>query len=217
MSRSTRRDPSRRWGLERKSAAAPPMLQALKTPRPRFARLLALLLGGILLGGIGLACATAPPAGPPFTAAPAPGPGRARLYVYRVDPQASLSTVEFAIDGRSQGRLGNGEYATFEVAAGSHRLDLRLRGLAFASWGWNRQQVRAGSGETIYLEVSVRLHAQPNAQPAGQGAAPAIPGSGRDLEIAGRESGAASENVFLQHRSESDARAALAGTTRRVP
>lgn len=181
------------------------MLPTLKTHRLRFARMLAIVL---LSGGIGLACASAPPPGPPFAPAPAPAPGHARVYVYRLDPQPSLSTVEFAIDGRSQGKLHHGEYATFEVPAGSHRLYFRQRGLAFASWGWNEQTIRAGSGENVYVEVSVRI--------AEQAGAPAIPGSGRDLEIAGRTSGSTSENVFLQHRSEADARAALAGTTRRV-
>lgn len=164
-------------------------------------RLVLVLLAGWLVS----ACATAPPAGPPFAAAPEPGAGRARLYVFRIDPKPSLSTVELAIDERPEGRLRHGEYATFELDAGSHRLDVRQRGLAFASWGWNRQRIQARSGETVYLEISVRLSAQP------------VPGSGRDLEIGGRESGAASENVFLQHRTEAAAREALAGTTLRVP
>ncbi len=177
------------------------MLAHLKPRRPHLARTAFALLWTFLVA----ACASAPPAGPPFTPAPEPGPGRARLYVFRIDPQHSLSTVEIAIDGQPEGRLRNGEYATFELAAGSHRLGFRQRGLAFASWGWNRQQIRAASGETIYLEISVRMSAQPMA------------GSGRDLEIAGRDLGAASENVFLQRRGESAAREALAGTTLRVP
>lgn len=180
--------------------------------KPHPLRVAALAVAVLVVGGFGLACATRPPPGPPFAAAPAPALGRARLYVYRVDPQPSLSTVELSIDGRARGRLGHGEYTTFEVSAGSHRLDLRQRGLAFASWGWNRQPIRAGSGETIYLEVSVRLHAQPS----GQNAPQSVQGSGRDLEIGGRPSGAASENVFLQHRAESDALSALAGTTLRT-
>ncbi len=189
------------------------MLERLKA-HPLF--FTALAAAALLMGALGLACATAPPPGPPFAAAPAPAPGRARLYVYRVDPQPSLSTVEFSIDGRTRGRLGHGEYTTFEIPAGSHRLDLRQRGLAFSSWGWNRQPIQAGSGETIYLEVSVRLHARSHGQPSGQNAAQSIPGSGRDLEIGGRPSGAASENVFLQHRTEADALAALAGTNLRT-
>ena len=147
------------------------MLAPLKTHRLQLALAVLALLSTCLLA----ACATAPPAGPPFTPAPEPGPGRARLYVFRIDPQHSLSKVEIAIDGQPEGRLRNGEYATFELAAGSHRLDFRQRGLAFASWGWNRQRIRADSGETIYLEISVRMSAQPMA------------GSGRDLQIAGRD------------------------------
>ena len=177
------------------------MLAHLKTHRLRHALAALALLSACLLAG----CATPPSAGPPFTAAAEPGLGRARLYVFRIDPQHSLSTVEISIDEHSEGRLRNGEYATFELAAGSHRVNFRQRGLAFASWGWNRQQIRAVAGETIYLEISVRMSAQPT------------PGTGRDLEIPGRDSGAASENVFIQHHSESAARELLAGTTLRVP
>jgi predicted small secreted protein len=177
------------------------MLAHLKPHRLALARTAFALLSTCLLA----ACATAPPAGPPFSPAPEPGPGRARLYVFRIDPQHSLSTVEIAIEGQPEGRLRNGEYATFELAAGSHRVDFRQRGLAFASWGWNRDRIRADSGETIYIEISVRVSAQPMA------------GSGRDLQIAGRDLGTASENVFLQRRSETAARKALAGTTLRVP
>ena len=196
MLRSLKRRPRRRLSAG-PSAGLPAGLSARVTTRLAAAWLLVL--------GLVTACASAPPAGPPFAEAPEPGAGRARLYVYRVDPQPSLSTVELAIDDRPEGRLRHGEYATFELAAGSHRLDFRQRGLAFSSWGWNRQRIRARSGETIYLEISVRLSAQP------------VPGSGRDLEIGGRESGAASENVFLQLRTQAAARAALAGTTLRVP
>ncbi len=150
------------------------------------------------------ACATTPTPGPAFTPAPEPSPGRARLYVFRIDPQPSLSTVELAIDEQSEGQLRHGEYATFELAAGSHRIDLRQRGLAFLSWGWNGEQLRARAGETFYLEVSVRISAQP------------MPGSGRDLEIAGRDGGAASENVFLQHRGKAQALELLSAATLRI-
>ena len=164
--------------------------------------LLALLAALALASG----CATTPSAGPAFAASPEPSPGHARLYVFRIDPQSSLSSVELAIDGQQRNHLRDGEYATFELAAGSHRVDLRQRGLAFVSWGWNGERIRMQPGETVYLEVSVRLSAQP------------MPGSGtgRDLEIAGRGSGAASENVFLQHRGKVEALDRLAGTTLRV-
>jgi len=177
------------------------MLVDLNTQHTQLFRLLVGLLVACTLVG----CATARPAGPAFEAAPEPGPGRARLYVFRIDPQHSLSTVDIAIDGHPEGRLGNAEYATFELSAGVHRLDFRQRGLMFASWGWNRQQIRAKAGETLYFEISVRVSAAP------------VAGSGQDLEIPGRESGSASENVFIQHKSETSAREALAGTTLRVP
>jgi len=173
------------------------------TPTPRFLHPLAAL--GLLVALVGLsACASAPTPGPTFAPAPEPAPGFARLYVFRIDPQHSLSTVEIALDGEREGRLSNGEYVTFELPVGSHRIDFRQRGLAFASWGWNRQRVRARDGETTYLEISVRISAQP------------VAGTGREIDIAGRDMGSASENVFIQHRSRSDAMRALAATTLRV-
>lgn len=161
--------------------------------------LLALLLASICAG-----CATPPTPGPAFAAAPDPAPGHARIYLFRVDPQHSLSRVDIGIDGEQRGHLGNDEYVTFELAPGPHRLDFRQRGLAFASWGWNHQHLVARAGETIYLEISVRISAQP------------APGDSRDLEIPGRSSGSASENVFVQHRSQADAIPLLADTTLRI-
>jgi hypothetical protein len=175
----------------------------LPNATPRFRHRLAAL--GLLAVLVGLsACASTSTPGPSFAPAPEPAPGFARVYVFRVDPQHSLSTVEIALDGERPVRLSNGEYATFELPVGSHRIDFRQRGLAFASWGWNRQRLRARDGETTYLEISVRISAQP------------VAGSGRDMEIAGRDMGSASENVFIQHRSRSDALRALAATTLRT-
>lgn len=150
-------------------------------------------------------CAGEGPSGPPFEAAAEPSPGHVRLYVFRIDPQHSLSTVELSIDRRKRGRLRNGEYATFELPAGVHRVDVRQRGFAFASWGWNGTTIRAKDGETVYLEVSVRI--------SGQGL-PA--GSGHDLEIGGRGSGSASENVFLQRHGDREGLRLLAKTVLRV-
>ena len=182
-----------------------PHLPVPTRPRALTTALVPLVALLMLATFVGLsACATDPVAGPAFAAAPEPSPGRTRLYVFRIDPHPSLSTVELAIDRQSEGNLRHGEYATFELAAGIHRLDLRQRGLAFVSWGWNGEQLRAQTGETIYLEVSVRMSAQP------------MPGTGREMEIAGRGSGAASENVFLQHRSRAEALERLSGTTLRV-
>ena len=112
-----------------------------------------------------------------------------------------MSRVEIGLDGHKRGHLGNDEYVTFEVDAGPHRLDFRQRGLAFASWGWNHQHLVAKSEETIYVEISVRISAQP------------MPSSGGDLEIPGRSGGAASENVFIQQRTRADAIEILADTT----
>ncbi|MFO0689392.1 MAG: hypothetical protein U0900_11850 [Myxococcota bacterium] len=145
-------------------------------------------------------CAKPPTPGPAFAPAPEPAPGHARLYIFRVDSQHSLSRVEIGLDGRPQGHIGNDEYVTFELPHGPHRVDFRQRGLAFASWGWNHQHLVAKSGETIFLEISIRISAQP------------MPGSGHELEIAGRSGGAASENVFIQQRSQEDAIRILADT-----
>lgn len=149
-------------------------------------------------------CASDPAKGPAFVAATEPPEGHASVFVFRVDPQHSLSTVDLALDERDAGRLRNHEYVRFDLTPGIHRLDFRQRGLAFASWGWNRQQLRVRAGETVYLEISVRMSAQP------------MPGPGQDVEIQGRTSGSASENVFIQRRPAVDALPILANTTLRV-
>ncbi|MEZ4332030.1 MAG: DUF2846 domain-containing protein [Myxococcota bacterium] len=165
---------------------------------------LAALALGILALGLLAGCASDPATGPAFVAATQPPEGHARVFVFRIDPQHSLSNVDLALDERDAGRLRNREYVAFDLLPGIHRLDFRQRGLAFASWGWNRQQLRLHAGETVYLEISVRMSAQP------------LPGAGQDLEIQGRTSGSASENVFIQRRTEVDALPILADTTLRV-
>jgi hypothetical protein len=150
---------------------------------------------------LGSACATAP-LGPPFSLAPAPAENRARVYLYRSDPHASLSTVRVTIDGREIGELRNDEYETLEVSAGSHHLRAGVRSIVLVAWGWNEQRVRLEPGETLFVELSVRLTEREQ---------PATPG----LEIAGRASGAASENVYLQIQPEKEALAALDTMTRR--
>lgn len=180
----------------------PALAKALFLDLARYAWNALALLAALVVAS---ACASSPSAGPAFAPSPEPSPGHARLYVFRIDPQSSLSTVELAIDGQQRNHLRDGEYATFELAAGTHKVDLRQRGLAFVSWGWNGERVRMREGETVYLEVSVRMSAQP-----------LPPGTGRELEIPGRDSGAASENVFLQHRGKTEALDRLAGTTLRV-
>ena len=148
-------------------------------------------------------CAS-PPTGPPFAAAPAPAPDRARLYVYRMDPRASVSPVRLQIDGQPVGTLADGEYAAIELTPGVHRLEAGVRSVTFVAWGWNDLRLHIAPGETAYLKVSVRLTER--AQPAG-----------RALDIAGRAGGAVSENVYLQPLGEAEALRDLADTTRFEP
>ena len=126
---------------------------------------------------------------------------RARLIMYRMDRQASLASVRITVDGRELGELRNHEYETILLGPGSHVIRAALRGFAFFAWGWNSHQVRLTRGETSYLEISVRLSA---------GNAPLS----RELEIGGRTSGTASENVFIVPNSAKSALPKLERTTR---
>jgi len=147
-------------------------------------------------------CAS-PPAGPRFLRAEAPNASRARLYIYRGDVRSSLSQLRVSVDGRPIGLFRDGEYDTLELSPGRHTLRVGLRGFGFVAWGWNEQQVTIDPGKTVFVKLSVRLTER--AQPGG-----------RDLEIAGRTSGAVSENVYLQQQGETEALRALASTTRRT-
>jgi hypothetical protein len=147
-----------------------------------------------------MACSSTPK-GPPFAAAAPPAENRARVYVYRIDDRNSLATVRVTIDGQALGTLRNLEYETIELAAGTHQLRAGMRGFAWMAWGWNEHRFLAKPGDTLYLELSVRLAENPS------------PGT-RELEIAGRAGGGASENIFILRQSESEARARLTETTR---
>lgn len=160
-------------------------------------------LGLFLLIGLGcmaVGCAT-PPLGPAFEPAPAPRDHRARIYLYRSDSPGSLASVQLRIDGLEVGRMRNHEYETLELATGGHRLQAGLRGFGLLAWGWNEHRVDLKSGETVYLEISVRLTAR---------SAPAT----RELEIAGRQSGSVSENVFIIRRTPTEALSKLELMTR---
>lgn len=124
--------------------------------------------------------------------------------MYRVDPRPSLASVGIEIDGREIGRFQDAEYETLEVAAGPHHLKAQMRGLAFVSVGWNEHRFRTLPGESIYIELSVRLTER---------AIPASP----SLEIAGRSSAGGSENVFLIERGAEEALDRMRGTARIVP
>lgn len=162
-----------------------------------------LFLAAIVAIAATLSCAK-PPAGPAFVTAAPSSEHRSRIYVYRLDPRASMANVDIEIDGRPVGRFQNGEYETLEIAAGPHLLKARMRGLAFVSMGWNQHRFRALPGDDLFIEVSVRLDER---------TIPASP----SLEIAGRSSAGGSENVFLIERGEVEARKLLRSTTRIVP
>jgi len=150
-----------------------------------------------------LACATRTP-GPPFVREADPTDDRALVYVYRSDSRPSLSPVRVRLDGRELGLLRDGEYTALEVAPGPRRIEAGVRSVAFVAWGWNDQTLLLEPGEVAYVEVSVRLAER---RPAG----------GRALEIAGRTSGAVSENVYLRPLGAREALAALSRTTRADP
>jgi hypothetical protein len=161
--------------------------------------ILLLALPPMLVGG----CAQSVQ-GPAFRAADAPPANRTRLYVYRVDSQHSLSTIKTTLDGLEIGTFRDQEYETMEIASGSHRIRASMRGFAFLNWGWSEHTFHARPGETVYIRLDVHLESSsdsPVSQP-------------RDLQIAGRPTGRASENVFIGGRNRSVALAELATTTR---
>jgi hypothetical protein len=115
--------------------------------------------------------------------------------------------VRASIDGLEIGRFHDREYETLELPAGSHRLRAGMRGFAFLAWGWNEHVFRLKPGETVFLELSVRL------DETGASVTPAP----RELEIAGRPEASANENVFILQSPRAEAEARLPGTTRLPP
>ncbi|MBY0400564.1 DUF2846 domain-containing protein [Myxococcota bacterium] len=146
------------------------------------------------------ACLHGPALGPLFRPAGPPDPGRARVYLYRVDAHHSFSTVEIRFDRRKPLHIHDEEYATLELDEGVHELEFRIRRrFSPSSWTWRRQQVRADAGETIYFEIEVGIVEERT--PAG-----------RDLKIAGREGGMSGEVVSMRIKSEQEARDAIGRT-----
>lgn len=168
-----------------------------RAPQPRRRRLRPLYCS---LFALAVACVGAP-SGPPFQLAEPPPDNRARLYVYRLDPHASYSTVRVSVAGRDLGQFRNGEYETVELPAGTRLLRAGVRSLAFVNWGWNEQRVRLEPGETAFVRLSVKL-------------SESGPPEGSEADIAGRPSGRATQNVYIELRSEDQALEDLAGTTR---
>lgn len=155
----------------------------------------------LCLVGFAAACADPSSLGPAYESIAPPPDHLARVYLYRADEPNSLATVRLSIDGREVGRIRNGEYEAIVLRPGGHHLRAGLRGFGLFAWGWNNHPLRLTPGETVYLKVSVRLTAQP---------AP----SARGIEIAGRPSGTASENVFIIRQSADAALVDLRATTR---
>jgi hypothetical protein len=123
------------------------------------------------------------------------------VYIYRTDERASLASVRITIDGLELARFRNSEYETLELPAGRHHLQAGMRGFGLVAWGWNNHRFRLRPGETVYLKISVRLTER------------MAPGAS-SIEIAGRPSGVASENVFITPRSATEALRDLEVTTR---
>ena len=161
----------------------------------------ALALSGVLFAILG--CATAAP-GPPFEWAAEPPNHRGRIYLYRAETRTSLATVKASINGRDVGTFRDGQYETFEISAGGHRLKAAMRGVGFFNLGWNEHTFRVKPGETVFLHLEVRLDG---------GAAGPLEGP-RALDIGGRSDDSISENVFIGERSRAEAAPALETSTR---
>lgn len=160
----------------------------------------------LLLAGLGSGCARTPQ-GPAFEWAPPPPGHRGRVYIYRVDPRATLSTVRVEIDGREVGDFLPGEYETLELAAGSHRLAAGMRGFALLSWGWNEHRFSLEPGQTLFLQISVRLDRKDESN--------LPPPSG--LEIGGRPEAQARQNVFILTVPRAEAHEVLPSMKRLAP
>lgn len=150
-----------------------------------------------------LGCASAAP-GPAFEWAPQPPNHRGRIYLYRADTRTSLATVKASINGRDVGTFRDGEYETFEISAGGHRLRAGMRGVGFFNLGWNEHTFRVKPGETVFVHLEVRVDG---------GAQPTLEGP-RSLDISGRSDNRISENIFIGQRSRADATSDLEVSTR---
>ena len=168
--------------------------------RPPFTRLVCVLA---LLGASG--CIHDPTVGPLYTGAAPPLPGAARVFLYRIDPHHSFSTVEIRFDNEQPLQILDEEYITAELEEGTHEIAFRLRRrLGWPSGSWRKQRIRAKDGETIFFEIAVGVTEQQTP-------------SGRDLEIAGRATGTAGENVSVRIKSESEALELIRMTHLHVP
>ena len=150
-----------------------------------------------------LGCA-APGTGPPFEWAAEPSARRGRVYLYRADTRSSFASVSASIDAKDVGAFRDREYETLDVAAGSHQLRARMRGVGLFNLGWNEHTFRVRPGEIVFLHLDVRIDA---------GDSSAVAGS-RELEIGGRSDERLSENIFIGERERADAQRDLEASTR---
>jgi hypothetical protein len=156
-----------------------------------------------------LLCAAAachrPPPGPPFEWAPPASQHRGRVYIYRSDKLRSLSVVEVSIDDRVVGTFRDAEYETLEMAPGLHRLRAGLRGFGYFNLGWNDSTFQVERGGVVYIQLEIRIDTSQQ---------PAL-GTPRELEIGGRPTATASENIFIIKRPAAKAADELKSTRRR--
>jgi len=106
----------------------------------------------IIAATLVLACAGAP-TGPLFSPAPPPAPGRALVYVYRVDRVGGVGPIKLRIDGRTSIELRNGEYAPLVLRSGGRKLELTLPLLGSVPRGWSSIPFMAMSGETHFVRI----------------------------------------------------------------
>lgn len=174
------------------------------TQRPhRRHRITGLLSVLTLIGAVG--CIHDPTVGPLYSGAPSPTPGSARVFLYRIDPHHSYSTVEIRFDKERPLQILDEEFITLELREGTHEIDFRLRRrFPWPSGKWRNQRIRARSGEKIYFEIAVGVTERPT--PAS-----------RNIEIAGRSTGTAGETVTIRMRAESEALDLIRMTHLHVP
>jgi len=121
-------------------------------------RLLAGRVAAILLATSALlACGPKTGLGPAWKPAAPPGEQTALVYLFREDARSSPSNVHVELDGRDLGEMGDQEYAPLRVSPGLHELRVRLSTGLMLSTSWNRIQLAARGGETVFVRVFVDL------------------------------------------------------------
>lgn len=163
------------------------------------------LLSGTLLVLSTMGCVHDPTIGPLYAGTEEAKPGHARIYLYRHDPHHSFSTVEVRFDQGSPLQILDEEYITVELEEGVHEVEFRLRRRIWGPrWSWRNQRIRARSGDTLFFEIAV-------------GVTGSSTHTGREVAIAGRPVGTASESVSVEMKSEAEATSRIRMTHLHVP